>query len=358
MAEELSASTRRQSEGRRPVQITNNHNHYYSTSAGDLTQVNAGLGNKTFAANKSYGDSLAHLGDVYGISDSAVDTLATSDQSSRLPAQSYPRLPTVNQQSLHEIRTELNSRPSPEPVRTFAEAKQLWQYWEHSSTEGSIAGFSEPGDAEEDNWATEVEQQNDEVDKEEDEENQDAEADDEDSDWLNMSSSKQSQTTTNDNVTVRHKRPPRHTSNNYYQDPGSVITIFDGEEGHLSCRTMVVMARSEEGSLECVSLCPHPNITQAHQKKYWTSHVPVCDATGVPTDTAPEFKKTIRIQFSLNTTLLPECFINCQHVWTIRNGVKYAEEGTVQNFNDLLEAFGDIQKKLYRDVRRQAGLDN
>ena len=61
MAEGPPSNIRRQSEGRQPFLITNNH--YYSTSAGDLTQVNAGLGNKTFAANRSYGDSSTHLGD-------------------------------------------------------------------------------------------------------------------------------------------------------------------------------------------------------------------------------------------------------------------------------------------------------
>jgi hypothetical protein len=61
MAEGPPSNIRRQSEGIPRFQITNNH--YYSASAGDLTQVNAGLGNKTFAANKSYGDSSTHLGD-------------------------------------------------------------------------------------------------------------------------------------------------------------------------------------------------------------------------------------------------------------------------------------------------------
>jgi len=60
MAEGPPSNNRRQSEGIQPYQIT--YNHYIST-AGDLTQVNAGLGNKTFAANKSYGDSSTHLGD-------------------------------------------------------------------------------------------------------------------------------------------------------------------------------------------------------------------------------------------------------------------------------------------------------
>lgn len=294
-----------------------------------------------------------------------MDTPATSDQSSRLRQQSNPRLPKINQPLLLESSTEANSNPSLETVGTLAEAKQLLRdfRWEHSSTEGSIAGSSEPGEVEEDNWASEereVEQQHDSVDKEEDDEDEDdAEADDEDSDWLNMASSKQPQTITNDNITVLHKKEPRHTSNNYYQDPGRVITIFNGEEGQLSCRTMVVMARSDELSLQCVSLCPHPGMTQRDYKKYSTSHVPVYAATGAPTNTAPEFKKSILIEFdSDNSKLLDSCLINCQHVWTIRTSVKYAQEGQVRNFEDLLEAFGEIQKKLYKGVRLEAGLEN
>jgi hypothetical protein len=293
-----------------------------------------------------------------------VDTPATSDQSSRLREQSYPRLPNINQPLLLESSTEANSNPSLEPVGTLAEAKQLLRdlRWEHSSTEGSIARSSEPGEVEEDNWASEereVEQQPDEVDKEEDDEGDDTEADVEDSDWLNMASSKQPQTITNDNITVLHKKEPRHTSNNYYQEPGRVITIFNGEESHLSCRTMVVMTRSDELALQCVSLCPHPGMTQRDYKKYSTSHVPVYATTGAPTETLPEFKKRIFIEFdSDNTKLLDSCLINCQHVWTIRTGVKYAEEGQVQNFKDLLEAFSYIQKKLYKDVKLEAGLEN
>jgi len=266
---------------------------------------------------------------------------------------------------LLESSTEANSKPSLEPVGTFAEAKRLLPdlRWERSSTEGSFAGSSEPGEVEEDNWASEEreeEQQHDEVDEEEDDEDEDdAEAGDEDGDWLNMASSKQLQTITNDNITVRHKKELRHTSNNYFYDPGRVITIFDGEEGHLSCRTMVVMACSDEHALQCVSLCPHPGMIPRDYKKYSTSHVPVYAAAGAPTDTAPEFKKTILIEFdSDNSKLLDNCLINCQHVWTIRASVKCAPEGQVRNFKDLLEAFSEIQRKLYKGVRQQAGLEN
>jgi len=277
---------------------------------------------------------------VYGFPGSAGDTLTTSDQSSRLREQSYSSLPTINQPSLPKGSTEANNNPSP---KNLEESKQILRGWrlDYSSTESSIAEFSELGEVEE--------QQRDELDQEEDE----------DSDWLNMASYNKPQTTINDNTTVRHKKVPGYASNNWAIDPGQVITIFGGDEGHLSCRTMVVMARSEELALQCVSLCPHPGIAPHDYKKYSTSHVPVYSVIGAPTDRVPEFKKRILIEFdSKNTTLDNDCFINCQHVWTIRSTVKYAQEGRVQNFKDLLEAFSEIQRKLYKDVRQQAGLED
>jgi len=295
---------------------------------------------------------------VYDTSNSVVDAPAPSDQPSRLREQLHPSLPNKSQPSLIRSSIQSDRKPSPGPVCTLAETKQAWRdWWEHSSSDTS-GSSSELGQVDGDYWASEereVKQHHDEVVNEGDA----GEEENKGRDWLDMASFKQPQTITHERLTVRHRKEPRYISNNSFKDPGSVITISDGEEGQLSYRTMVVMARSDELALQCVSLCPHPGINSRNCHRYSTTHVPVYDAAGATAAMSSEFKKDIQIEFdSQNTRLLNHCLINCQHVWTIRTGVKYAEEGHVQNFNDLLDFFSEIQKKLYKDVRRQVGLED
>jgi hypothetical protein len=234
-------------------------------------------------------------------------------------------------------------------------------YVEDSQADGStVAGFEPSSEDREDDWAnegSELDEQHDEPDDEEGGEKDDTEEDD---DGLNMasSSSKYSQTTLNDNKTVHHKYSQQTTSHNNYMDPGQVITITSDRDMQLSGRTMVVMARSEENALQCVSLCIHPGKPSRDHQKYVNSHVPVYASAAAP-DTVPNFKTKVVIDFDdENAVLDGSCFINCQHVWTIRSGVRYSVEGTVRDFKELLVAFGEIQTKFYRSVRKQNGLED
>lgn len=44
-----------------------------------------------------------------------------------------------------------------------------------------------------------------------------------------------------------------------------------------------------------------------------------------------------------------QCYINCQHVWTVRRDVGFRNIGVVDDFQKLKHSFMAAQKVLYQD---------
>ncbi|CAG8957419.1 hypothetical protein HYFRA_00011400 [Hymenoscyphus fraxineus] len=149
------------------------------------------------------------------------------------------------------------------------------------------------------------------------------------------------------------------TNDHAFMEPGTIITISQEEEGNISGRSMIIMVKTTEGLFECLSICTHSDMSKRLPPLIPIAHVPVHVKGNAPKDRKPDYKAYISIVLdSENSTLRENSLINCQHVWTVGRGVRFSVEGEVDNFKDLLAAFGNIQKKLYKEVRQQFGVED
>lgn len=129
---------------------------------------------------------------------------------------------------------------------------------------------------------------------------------------------------------------------------GRVIEL-SAEDTHLHRRTMVVMAISKRVRfLQCLHICRHPEMLE-NSAEFYETHVAVvdtCTAEDVPT--APENTAVIIDQPEIYA-LRTHCYINYQHVWTVRRNVRFRNIGSVADFQTLKHDFREAQKRLYED---------
>ena len=273
-------------------------------------------------------------------------------------AQASELLPSPGRSSLddrlHPIplpRRQSSPPPRQQPLETIAGVSPLSTKsvrLDNFSVRNTIA--ASPGNqilsnrVGEDNRRKDVEEEEDGDGEEEAEENEDN-----DEDWLEMSKSSMQ----NDNVTIDHSKEQKlefSGNNSSILSPGRVITIDDSDI-HYSSRTMVVMAKSDEGALQCISLCSHPRVGPKDYPNLSPAHLPVYSAKDDHIANTKEYFKTqVIIDFDdTDSTLIKSSWINCQHVWTVRSAVRCYIEGEIQNFKEVMRAFRTIQRKLYND---------
>lgn len=136
--------------------------------------------------------------------------------------------------------------------------------------------------------------------------------------------------------------------------PGRFIMIADMERT-LYHRGMIVMAKSDDGSLQCVSLCHHPGLDPTEKQEHLKTHVPVYPQRSGETSS----KTTVIVSFQAGVEkmcdLRENCYINYQHVWTItiRSDVLLSPLGHVKGFAPVLDRFCEMQKDLYKEVERK-----
>ncbi|CAG8977077.1 hypothetical protein HYALB_00005785 [Hymenoscyphus albidus] len=161
----------------------------------------------------------------------------------------------------------------------------------------------------------------------------------------------------NGRISICHRTEPISLTNDHaFMEPGTIITISQEEEGNISGRSMIIMVKTTEGLFECLS---HSDMSKRLPPLIPIAHVPVHVKGNAPEDRKPDYKAYISIVLdSENSTLRKNSLINCQHVWTVGRGVRFSVEGEVENFKDLLAAFGNIQKKLYKEIRQQFGVED
>ena len=158
----------------------------------------------------------------------------------------------------------------------------------------------------------------------------------------------------NSRVTIQHDKEPTYTDNNSsWIKPGRVITVSPQEGGDMSSRTMLVMAKSGDNALQCLSLCTHPEMTEDYyaDSNFSGCHVPVFGRDANPREVKQPFKTQVIIALDKPSSKLPdECWINCEHVWTVRSIVNCCLEGKAMNFEELLPVFLATQRKLYQGL--------
>lgn len=128
---------------------------------------------------------------------------------------------------------------------------------------------------------------------------------------------------------------------------GRVIEL-SAEDTHLHRRTMVVMAISTGARfLQCLHICRHPE-TLGNSAEFYETHAAVVENRGaedllIPGDVA------VVIDRPEMYALRRHCYINYQHVWTVRRDVIFRNIGSVADFQGLKLNFKEAQKRLYKD---------
>jgi hypothetical protein len=156
-------------------------------------------------------------------------------------------------------------------------------------------------------------------------------------------------------ILLRDQDPPSTSNWPLQVSPGRFVMITDNDRT-LYHRAMIVMAKSADSTLQCVSLCHHPGLVPKDLRKFRKTHMAVSAQQG-SNQPATSSTDTVVVTFQddvLDTCRLREnCWINCQHVWTIRSDVLLSLLGHVDDFTPLLTKFCEIQESLYKDVRKE-----
>lgn len=113
-------------------------------------------------------------------------------------------------------------------------------------------------------------------------------------------------------------------------------------------RTMVVMAVTTCARfLQGVHICRHPEILE-NSAEFHETHIAV---VGRPRGEEQPIQGKVAVVISHPEiyALRTYCYINPQHVWTVRRDVMFRNIGLVDDFQRLKEGFRDAQKRLYED---------
>lgn len=115
---------------------------------------------------------------------------------------------------------------------------------------------------------------------------------------------------------------------------------------------MVVMAISKAIKfLQCVLICRHPEMSR-QSSDFYETHVAVVDKRKsnfiyhglVQHDQTPV---GIIIEDPGKYALREHCYINIQHIWTVRRETMFRNIGEIDDFKRLKEDFWEAQKMLY-----------
>lgn len=128
---------------------------------------------------------------------------------------------------------------------------------------------------------------------------------------------------------------------------GRVIEL-SAEDTHLHRRTMVVMAVSTGAKfLQCLHICRHPEMLK-NSAEFYETHVAVVEKREHETMLVPGDMAVI-IDHPEMYALRNHCYINYQHVWTVRRDVRFRNIGLVDDYQRLKQNFREAQKVLYQD---------
>lgn len=129
---------------------------------------------------------------------------------------------------------------------------------------------------------------------------------------------------------------------------GRVIEL-SAADTHLHRRTMVVMAISTGARfLQCLHICRHPEVLR-NSAGFYETHVAVVEGREAEDLPAPSGNAAVTIDQPEIYALRTHCYINYQHVWTVRRDVIFRNIGSVADFPRLKYNFREAQKRLYED---------
>lgn len=143
-------------------------------------------------------------------------------------------------------------------------------------------------------------------------------------------------------------------------DPGFAAkgTIYQvqPDNGHLGGSVVIMLAKSKDSKLQCLRLCRHENKKgRRNEAMFWRRHSYVFDPEQSTTSSFADSIgarrcPSIRVVLHEGVELLPKCFVNYEHTWTVGGpGAKLKEIGYLAEgeMDHVLDSYHKTLAKMY-----------
>ncbi|KAE9375146.1 hypothetical protein N431DRAFT_436668 [Stipitochalara longipes BDJ] len=134
--------------------------------------------------------------------------------------------------------------------------------------------------------------------------------------------------------------------------PGRLIGVYSDTDSSISDRTMIVLAVSGHGFIQCLALCRHEGHTGEERDSFYKAHAAVYrDNTSPPPTATHATMVNAPIEISLKRSrhnLKDSCYINFEHTWTLQEHVPVVDLGYVRKSQRkyLLVTHEKVQNEL------------
>jgi hypothetical protein len=133
--------------------------------------------------------------------------------------------------------------------------------------------------------------------------------------------------------------------------PGRLIGVSPDADSSMGGRTMIVLSVSDQGFVQCLSLCRHEGHTGEEKASFYHTHAAVHRDTTSPPTTKHSKAKNAPIEITLKKSghnIKDSCYINFEHTWTLQAHVPVVDVGHVRKSQrkGLLSTHERVQNEL------------
>ncbi|KAK7739756.1 hypothetical protein SLS53_005726 [Cytospora paraplurivora] len=133
--------------------------------------------------------------------------------------------------------------------------------------------------------------------------------------------------------------------------PGRVINPYSGKNHELDGRTLIVLATTYAGFIECVALCRHSDHNGDEKAIFYNTHAAAYrTGSSPPARCERDRNEAIEIKFhNDNFTMRDHCHINFEQTWSLRIKFPVVDVGHVRldQRRTLLETHLRVQTDLF-----------
>ncbi|KUI59125.1 hypothetical protein VP1G_06400 [Cytospora mali] len=142
--------------------------------------------------------------------------------------------------------------------------------------------------------------------------------------------------------------------------PGRVINPYSGSNDELDRRTLIVLSTTNNGYVECLALCRHPDHSGEERASFYKVHAAVYNSGDPPPNSGGRRRnEAIEIKFkNHNFKMSDSCYVNFEHTWTLRPDFPVMDLGHVRRDQrrKVLEMHVKIQMDLFNRNIEEHGL--
>jgi len=140
-----------------------------------------------------------------------------------------------------------------------------------------------------------------------------------------------------------------------FADKGTIYQV-QPDNGHLGGSVVIMLAKSKDSKLQCLRLCRHENKEgRKNEVMFWRRHSYVFDPEQSTTSSFADAIgarrcPSIKVVLHDGVELLPKCFVNYEHTWTVGGpGAKLKEIGYLAEgeFEHVLDSYHKTLAKMY-----------